>query len=436
MRGSLTSSLGIFIIDRQFPFGTLGAGSGVCVWRDEKTQDAYVATAAHVVAGNDYRRTSDQITIILVDLSNRKYVNPSVVVMDVQYDYCLLKIPGNTSLVPVTIDLRDEYLTGDACYTIGFPFGLDANSVSSGVIRSSRWTQTGTIENILISAPVMFGNSGGGVFTTKNDFLIGLVSWIIQYNYNPVWTFAGVISAYIIRESLYFLMYSRTVEFPVKAYAKQYFLGIHGRQMVPVRDVHVYQLGHPALAGRAVMGMKIQSVLKDSPADLAGLRSYSSVSLKGAIFESYDIIWAVSFDLQTWNLITEEQTLSRILHEKLQNPQRFWLPHRAIHVSNQSEKDLLISTFDTELSGSQLVLYALVSSVINNAHGFLSAPVGIRIDGLSRMDEDLTLSPDGHAFINNQMAQMLPQSLTVNSTDLDDSYQETTGTGNYPSQGG
>jgi S1-C subfamily serine protease len=426
MNANLKASLGVYVIERTFPFAHLWAGSAVCVWMDTRALHTYIATAGHVVAGDDYSKTYADITLILVDANNKKYVNPEIIILDRSYDFCLLRVPGTSSFTMANPDRTDAFETGDPCYAIGFPLTLDANSVSSGVIRSRRWTSTGTLENVLISAPILPGNSGGGVFTSKDNNLIGIVSWVyVPPGFSPIWTFAGVVSAFIVREALYLLMYSSIVEYPIRSYAKQYFLGIHGRQLVSLRDVHVYQSGgaltHPALQGKAVMGFKIDYVQEGSPAGIAGLVSYKRVNA----FETYDIIWAVSFDNSDWEVITEENPLSRILHEHLRDPNRLWIPHRAISLKDKSlsERNLLIKTFDTKFPQGPVLLYLLVTRVTQSTAQFETV-VTLRIDGFNRIDFDVTYTDeDGierlYQYVDNRTAWGLPHGLTTVFTGTD-----------------
>ena len=65
---------------------------------------------------------------------------------------------------------------GDECYVIGDPYGIDAVSVSNGVIRDNKYIYGNIVESMCISAPIYGGNSGSPILDEEGE-VIGIVSY-------------------------------------------------------------------------------------------------------------------------------------------------------------------------------------------------------------------------------------------------------------------
>lgn len=417
MDASLKTVVSISVYKRNEPYNIdlYSQGSGVAVWREKRRTeggvryDVYVATAAHVI---DFDRTIH--TIILSDVNHNRYVlePDDIMIVDREYDYGLVRIKGKDgnpdypSLQIAAVHLYpDSYGPGDLCYVIGYPFGKDANSISHGTIRSHKWTATGTIDNMLVSAPSIDGNSGGGVFLQSTGEVVGIVSSVfallrpvfgfnssgvripekpVEFVEQLMTTFVVCVSTYVIRESIFSLIYSRDVNIPVPYFCNQTFVGMAGFGLLNSIDIEVLLQSYgniransiPECAhlfdGKTLFGCYIKAVIPGSPAYLANIVPQT---FPGNI-EKFYILWAVSFDgtnfkKDNWILISEENPLSKILHGRSilrLNEFRTIGESRAIHMndpSEASERDLNLLLDISPPLGD--VLHCLISEVITVA---------------------------------------------------------------------
>ena len=110
---------------------------------------------------------------------------------------------------------------GADVYVIGWPELFDHNSISVGCIRSKFWNLSGAMNQLVISAPVFGGNSGGGVFLKATNELLGIVSWGLGSDE----TFNGIVPYNVIYEGLLYFMYRPTLALPSRVYCEGYYLG-------------------------------------------------------------------------------------------------------------------------------------------------------------------------------------------------------------------
>ncbi len=139
-----------------------GAGSGVVM-----TEDGYIMTNAHVVAGASY------ITVTLED----KDYPATLIGEDVESDIAVVKIEAN-GLVPAVMGDSDTLAVGEMVVAVGNPLGELGGTVTDGII--SALNRSVTVEGnemslIQTSASVSPGNSGGGLFNMQGE-LIGVVN--------------------------------------------------------------------------------------------------------------------------------------------------------------------------------------------------------------------------------------------------------------------
>lgn len=441
MNANIRSMLGIWVMNRGTSKLLVSTGSGVAVWRDERVNDVYIATAYHVIFGNSTNPIDPRIhNYVLVDSSNYKYVlnDTNIVIRDREHDYCLLRISqsilGSRTIPTVKISMddifsEDSYIVGDRCYAIGFPYAKDINSICHGTIRSSKWTATGTLDNLLISAPLFPGNSGGGVFLERTNKLIGIVIAILGGRIEvtdyftlqtfifpnfPHSTLGLAIPTYVIRESIFFLMYSDIQTFPVPYYATQYFLGIDGFTMVTADTIE--RIGsisrdlnfefNSLFDKKGVFGFQIDRILPNSPfAIQSGLR----VDRMRSYF-----VWAVSFDRLNWELITEENPLSYIFHNHLVNRVRSFRPfnsYRAISLTDpaeRSERELLLDRMPVKVRTGD-TLYLIMSEIFEGVYTFKNI-VSITLQEITRKEalEQFSNSMGTEFYISNEQAFNMP----------------------------
>jgi len=66
--------------------------------------------------------------------------------------------------------------TGEACYVLGDPLGLDAISITEGTIRDAKYIMENIIESVSISASIQPGTSGGPILN-KHGKAVAIVSY-------------------------------------------------------------------------------------------------------------------------------------------------------------------------------------------------------------------------------------------------------------------
>lgn len=184
-----------------------GIGSGVIIATTDYTDkhrpacqsgaagrltQVYILTAAHVVGDEstvavyiyDY-----EIPVVTIELAR-------VVSTDTYKDLALLRYTSRQRYKQVRLAPRDyqPYLFTEV-YAVGCSLGLNPRPLE-GIITSigiNKWE---------ISAPVLPGNSGGGVFLKDTHELIGITVWVRTYYGQLVTTMAGVIPIHEIYEFL------------------------------------------------------------------------------------------------------------------------------------------------------------------------------------------------------------------------------------------
>lgn len=139
-----------------------GAGSGVVL-----TENGYILTNAHVVAGASY---------ITVTLADQDY--PATLIgEDVESDIAVVKIEAD-GLIPAVIGDSDTLAVGEQVLAVGNPLGELGDTVTSGIISAlnrSVQVEGQTMTLIQTDASVSPGNSGGGLFNMRGE-LIGVVN--------------------------------------------------------------------------------------------------------------------------------------------------------------------------------------------------------------------------------------------------------------------
>ena len=146
-----------------------GIGSGFIV-----SQDGYVLTNAHVVAGEDGDAALSEVTVTLID---KREFKAKVIGIDHRTDVALLKIDAK-NLPAVKIGKADDARVGEWVVAMGSPFGFD-NTVTAGIIsaKARRLPDETYVPFIQTDVAINPGNSGGPLFNLAGE-VIGINSQI------------------------------------------------------------------------------------------------------------------------------------------------------------------------------------------------------------------------------------------------------------------
>ena len=225
-----------------------GAGSGVIV-----SEDGYIITNNHVVAD----AKEDGIKVIL---SDRKEYKAKLIGRDPLTDIAVIKIEAQN--LPVAhISNSDEVLIGEMVIAVGNPLGLNS-TVTSGIVSAIGRGALGlnrdkyAVENFIqTDAAINPGNSGGGLFNLKGS-LIGINTAIAsRTGYFSGYGFA--IPANLVRAVAMDLIEDGKVD-----------RGYIGISLRPIDE-----LSSKSLKLEKVAGALVDDVLKDSPAEKAGIEA-------------------------------------------------------------------------------------------------------------------------------------------------------------------
>lgn len=141
-----------------------GTGTGVIL-----TEDGYIITNAHVVAG------ASKAEVVL--WNNQKY-NARLVGWDADEDLAVLKIDGE-DLIPAEFGDSRQLRVGDHAFAIGNPLGERYRATfTDGMISAlDRFIEVDNVYMNLIqtTAPINFGNSGGALLNDEGQ-VIGITT--------------------------------------------------------------------------------------------------------------------------------------------------------------------------------------------------------------------------------------------------------------------
>ena len=171
-------------------------GSGFFI---KMNNNYFIITVAHNVLLSTRNTKMDKIYASISNINNsgdHKIIQCSVVGVAGYADIAVLKVNETIN--------NQQYLEwgnsreskpGDRCYVIGDPRGIDAISITDGIIRDNKYIYNNVIESMCISAPIYGGNSGGPI-TDINGKVIGIVS----YGYSNTDTLSWGVSQSILEE--------------------------------------------------------------------------------------------------------------------------------------------------------------------------------------------------------------------------------------------
>jgi len=152
----------------------LAGGAGIITKIDKEF--FYIITAKHIT------ECKGQIDIQINNdgkLVRIKNISRENVFQDTEVDLALIKvakIKGKFNYIPLS---KKRLTIGEEIYTIGHPTGM-WYTINKGIVSnySKRVFGGNKNEYLMISAPSWYGNSGGAVFTSKNE-LVGIVVGIM-----------------------------------------------------------------------------------------------------------------------------------------------------------------------------------------------------------------------------------------------------------------
>lgn len=217
-------------------------GSGVIV-----SEQGLILTNNHVVA------SADEIEIALAD--GRK-MSAKVVGTDPDTDLALIKIEAD-NLPAITFASSDKLSVGDVVLAIGNPFGV-GQTVTQGIISALGRNHLGinTFENFIqTDASINPGNSGGALIDTDGS-LVGINSAIYSRSGGSM-GIGFAIPATLARQVMEQIVSQGNVT--------RGWIGIEAQDITP-ELAESFKL-------QAAEGALIAGVLKNSPAEKAGLRA-------------------------------------------------------------------------------------------------------------------------------------------------------------------
>lgn len=216
-------------------------GSGVIV-----SQQGYILTNNHVIDG------AEEIQVALRD---GRSAAASVVGTDSEADLAVLKVELD-KLPSITLGDSEKLRVGDVVLAIGNPFGV-GQTVTQGIVSATGRSELGinTFENFIqTDAAINPGNSGGALITARGE-LIGINTAIFSQSGGS----QGI--GFAIPVSLIKSSMAQIIE---QGYVSRGWLGVEIQQL------------NPALAESfgltEVKGIIIAGILRDGPADKAGLQ--------------------------------------------------------------------------------------------------------------------------------------------------------------------
>ena len=227
-----------------------GTGSGFII-----NTDGMILTNAHVVDG------ADQVDVVLKD--GRTFAG-KVLGTDPVTDVAVIKVEAD-NLPIVTLGDSEQLKPGEWAIAIGNPLGLD-NTVTTGIIsatgRSS--SEVGVpdkrVQFIQTDAAINPGNSGGPLLNASGE-VIGMNTAIIQGAQGLGFSIPINTAQRIAQQ----LIANGEVEHP--------FLGIQMVTLTPELKENINKNPNSGLTVDESKGVLIARVMRNSPADKAGLRA-------------------------------------------------------------------------------------------------------------------------------------------------------------------
>ena len=236
-------------------YSSSAAGTGIIV-----TSDGYILTNKHVIEG------ATKINVVLDD--GTTFENVEVAAVDPLNDVAFLKIGGVDNLKAATLGDSKTVSVGQQVIAIGNALGQYQNSVTSGIVSGTGRSLTATdstgsmseqlSDMIQTDAAINSGNSGGPLVNAAGE-VIGINTATSSSAENmgfaiPISSVKGMLKQLTESEK-----------------ASRAYIGVYGVDITP-EVAKEYNL--PVSAGAYLYSSaKYSPVIKDSPADKAGLQT-------------------------------------------------------------------------------------------------------------------------------------------------------------------
>lgn len=197
-------------------------------------------------------------------------------------------IDDSNTLKTIHVPKQEIISVGVRVYVLAWRLHIDACSIMLGSVSNPKFTYNGVHDDIFINVSDFFKNNddneggikskyGGAVFSEKDGSFVGIVHWTRLGNSY------GVLPARQIYKSLLSLQYEilpNLVEddLPELSATNEYFLGVHGRRLDPIRNVvlnEAYRL-NSVIAKKGNIGTIVTDVLQKSPASNARIIKYTT----------------------------------------------------------------------------------------------------------------------------------------------------------------
>lgn len=227
-----------------------GLGSGVIV-----SSDGYILTNYHVI------KDADEVNVVM----DKDEYDAEIVGTDPETDIAVIKI-DESNLRPATIGNSDNLEVGEWVLAVGNPFDISLqHTVTSGIIsakgRALNLSRDLTYQDFIqTDAAINPGNSGGALVNIKGE-LIGINTAIYAGNAGGNVGIGFAIPINLAKRVMDDLISTGKV---VRGY-----LGV----MISTPDDELSQ----ALKLRENRGAVVNEVVKDTPADKAGLKKYDVI---------------------------------------------------------------------------------------------------------------------------------------------------------------
>lgn len=152
-------------------------GSGFFIKRNNKF---YIVTVAHNVITSN---RNNKIRKVVVSISNKNKTGQNmayecrILGVGALADIAVLEVLGSiTNQTYLNWGNSRNTSPGDICYVLGDPKGLDAISITMGVVRDNKFTHNNSIELLSTDAQIESGNSGSPVVDSDGR-IIGILSF-------------------------------------------------------------------------------------------------------------------------------------------------------------------------------------------------------------------------------------------------------------------
>jgi serine protease Do len=223
------------------------SGSGVII-----SPDGFIVTSNHVVAG------ADRVVVRLADGTELRGGQVRVVGLDAKTDLAVIKVEAGRELPAIVYGRAEDVRIGDWAIAVGNPFGLEG-TVTVGVVSAKGRSGLPLPEGpsyqdfIQTDASINPGNSGGALVNIRGE-LIGINTAIRS----PVGANVGIGFAAPVD-----MVMSVTGQLMTRGRVVRGFLGIRPQ---PVTEAIRAAMGLASTAG-----VLVSEVVKDQPAEKAGL---------------------------------------------------------------------------------------------------------------------------------------------------------------------